>query len=98
LGPTIASAAATQHARPKLAKELVELQSDVILALATALRQHTTLSIPSVFVEVPDPVAADFVMSYGADLSGVPRDTSIASSKATKPPTSQCNCRPNSNS
>jgi len=26
-GPTIASAAATQHARPKLAKELVELQS-----------------------------------------------------------------------
>jgi ABC-type uncharacterized transport system substrate-binding protein len=44
----------------------------VILALATALRQHT-LSIPIVLVQVPDPVAAGFVMSDGADLSGVPR-------------------------
>jgi hypothetical protein len=44
------------------------LQPDVILALATALRQHT-LSIPIVFVQVPDPVAAGFRhMSYGADL------------------------------
>jgi putative ABC transport system substrate-binding protein len=49
---------------PKLAKELVELRPDVIVAAtttaATAVRQ-LTLSIPIVFVQVPDPVAAGFV-------------------------------------
>jgi putative tryptophan/tyrosine transport system substrate-binding protein len=48
----------------KLAKELIELQPDVIFAHGTAgttaLRQYT-LSIPIVFVQVPDPVAAGFV-------------------------------------
>src|SRR6516162_5220461 len=47
-----------------LATELVEVGPDVILAsgavAAIALRQHT-LSIPIVFVEVVDPVAAGFV-------------------------------------
>ena len=47
-----------------LATELVELRPDVVLAsgspAAIALRQHT-LSIPIVFVEVVDPVAAGFV-------------------------------------
>jgi putative ABC transport system substrate-binding protein len=49
---------------PKLAKELVDLRPDVIVAgtspAATAVRQQT-LSIPIVFVQVADPVAAGFV-------------------------------------
>ena len=49
---------------PKLAKALVELRPEVIVAAsttaATAVRQYT-LSIPTVFVQVPDPVAAGFV-------------------------------------
>jgi putative ABC transport system substrate-binding protein len=49
---------------PKLAKELIELRPEVIVAAttpaATAVRQQT-LSIPIVFVQVPDPVAAGFV-------------------------------------
>jgi putative ABC transport system substrate-binding protein len=48
----------------KMANELVELQVDVIVAIgslaATAVRQQT-LSIPIVFVQVPDPVSAGFV-------------------------------------
>jgi putative tryptophan/tyrosine transport system substrate-binding protein len=49
---------------PKLAKELIGLRPDLIVAAttpaATAARQQT-LSIPIVFVQVPDPVAAGFV-------------------------------------
>jgi putative ABC transport system substrate-binding protein len=49
---------------PTLAKELVELRPEVIVAAATvaatAVRQQT-LSIPIVFVQVPDPVSAGFV-------------------------------------
>jgi putative ABC transport system substrate-binding protein len=49
---------------PKFAKELVELRPDVIVATAssaaTAARQQT-LSIPIVFVQVPDPVATGYV-------------------------------------
>jgi putative ABC transport system substrate-binding protein len=49
---------------PKLAKELVELRPDVILAATTpavtAMRQQT-LSIPIVFVQVPDAVSAGYV-------------------------------------
>src|SRR5215470_17749834 len=47
-----------------LARELIELRPDVVFAAgapaAIALRQHT-LSIPIVFVQVVDPVAAGFV-------------------------------------
>jgi putative ABC transport system substrate-binding protein len=47
-----------------LAHDLIELRPDVVLAAgplaAIALRQHT-LSIPIVFVQVVDPVAAGFV-------------------------------------
>jgi putative ABC transport system substrate-binding protein len=47
-----------------VATELIELRPDVVIAAgslaAIALRQHT-LSIPIVFVEVVDPVAAGFV-------------------------------------
>jgi ABC-type uncharacterized transport system substrate-binding protein len=49
---------------PKLAMELVKLRPDVILAAttiaATAVRQQT-LTIPIVFVQVPDAVSAGFV-------------------------------------
>jgi putative ABC transport system substrate-binding protein len=49
---------------PKLAKELVDLRPEVIVAAtnpaATAVRQ-LTLSIPIVFVQVADPVAAGYV-------------------------------------
>jgi putative ABC transport system substrate-binding protein len=48
----------------KMANELIELQPDVIVAIgwpaAATLRQQT-LSIPIVFVQVPDPVSAGFV-------------------------------------
>ena len=51
----------------KLAKELIELNPDVLLArgtlAATALRQYT-LSIPIIFVYVPDPVAAGFITNF----------------------------------
>jgi len=49
---------------PQLAKELLELRPDAVLAAtssaATAMRQQT-LSIPIVFVQVADPVSAGFV-------------------------------------
>jgi putative tryptophan/tyrosine transport system substrate-binding protein len=49
---------------PQLAREMLALRPEVIVAAttpaATALRQ-LTLSIPIVFVQVPDPVAAGFV-------------------------------------
>jgi putative tryptophan/tyrosine transport system substrate-binding protein len=49
---------------PKFANELLELQPDVILAATgpavNAIRQQT-LSIPIVFVQVPDPVSAGYV-------------------------------------
>jgi len=49
---------------PKLAKEILALQPDVIFAaanLAAAAMRQQTLSVPIVFVQVPDPVAAGFV-------------------------------------
>ena len=49
---------------PKLVKELLDFRPEVIVAAstnaATSVRQQT-LSIPIVFVQVPDPVAAGFV-------------------------------------
>jgi putative ABC transport system substrate-binding protein len=49
---------------PKLAKELIDLHPEVIVAAtnpaATAVRQQT-LSIPIVFVQIADPVAAGYV-------------------------------------
>src|ERR1700722_16536243 len=49
---------------PKLTKELINLRPDVILAAttaaATAARQQT-LSIPIIFVQVPDAVSAGYV-------------------------------------
>jgi putative ABC transport system substrate-binding protein len=54
----------------QLARELIELQPDVILsqgsAAVAALRQRT-LSIPIVFVQVSDPVAAGFVTNLAHD-------------------------------
>jgi putative ABC transport system substrate-binding protein len=58
------------------AKELVDLQPDVILAYATpatAALQRETRTIPIVFVGVSDPVGAGFVASLshpGANLTG----------------------------
>jgi putative ABC transport system substrate-binding protein len=60
----------------KLAKELVDLQSDVILAnttLVTAALQRETRAIPIVFVTVSDPVGSGFVSSLsrpGGNLTG----------------------------
>ena len=60
-----------------LAKELVALQPDVILAqstqIATSLQQETR-AIPIVFTEVSDPVGAGFIASLarpGGNLTGV---------------------------
>jgi len=62
---------------PSVAKELVALKPDVILAhstlIATAL-QRETQSIPIVFVEVSDPIGAGLVASLarpGGNLTGV---------------------------
>jgi putative tryptophan/tyrosine transport system substrate-binding protein len=60
-----------------LAKELVDLQPDVILAQATpgtVILQRTTSAIPIVFVNVADPVGSGFVASLprpGGNLTGV---------------------------
>jgi putative tryptophan/tyrosine transport system substrate-binding protein len=59
-----------------LAKEMVELQPDVILAgatPATAALQRATRTIPIVFVVVSDPVGSGFVASLprpGANITG----------------------------
>jgi putative ABC transport system substrate-binding protein len=58
------------------AKELVDLQPDVILATstpATAALQQTTRTIPIVFAGISDPVGAGFVASLprpGGNLTG----------------------------
>jgi len=60
-----------------LAKELVALQPDVIVAhttLLTAALQRQTRAIPIVFVNVSDPIGAGFVASLarpGGNLTGV---------------------------
>jgi putative ABC transport system substrate-binding protein len=59
-----------------LAKELVELQPDVILVGTTAATEavgRETSTIPTVFSAVPDPVASGFVASFpraGGNLTG----------------------------
>ena len=63
--------------RRKVAKELVDLQPDVILAQATpgtVTLQRATSSIPIVFVNVADPIGSGFVASLarpGGNLTGV---------------------------
>jgi putative ABC transport system substrate-binding protein len=60
-----------------LAKELVALQPDVILAHATGIAaalQRETRAIPIVFVNVSDPIGAGFIASLarpGGNLTGV---------------------------
>src|SRR5262249_47858258 len=58
-----------------LARELIELRPDVVLAsgalAATALRQQT-LSIPIVFVQVVDPVSAGFVTNLARPEGNIP--------------------------
>lgn len=60
-----------------LAKELIALQPDVILAHSTACAtalQHETHTIPIVFVNVSDPIGLRFVASLarpGGNLTGV---------------------------
>jgi putative ABC transport system substrate-binding protein len=62
---------------PVLAKELVALQPDVILAQATpivAALQRETRTIPMVFVAIADPVGSGFVTSLarpGGNLTGL---------------------------
>jgi putative ABC transport system substrate-binding protein len=62
---------------PSLAKELVALQPDVILAHSTQIvttMQRETRAIPIVFVEVSDPIGAGFIASLarpGGNLTGV---------------------------
>ena len=70
-----ASASADQ-AR-SFARELVALQPDTIVALATAVTtalQRETRAIPIVFVGIPDPIASGFVASLarpGGNLTGL---------------------------
>jgi ABC-type uncharacterized transport system substrate-binding protein len=67
---------ASGGAPQRLAKELIALQPDVILAQATpvvAALQQETRAIPIVFVHVTDPVGAGFVASLalpGGNLTG----------------------------
>jgi putative tryptophan/tyrosine transport system substrate-binding protein len=61
------SAGDTARAR-QLAKELVELQPELIVAhttYATAVLQQITRALPIVFVSVSDPIASGFVASLG---------------------------------
>jgi putative tryptophan/tyrosine transport system substrate-binding protein len=65
---------------PKLAKELVELRPDVIFAAAssaaTAVRQQT-LTMPIVFVQVPDPVAIGYVTNLARPEGNITGFTSF---------------------
>ena len=62
---------------PAFAKELVDLQPDVILAHSTAAAaglQRESRTIPIVFVNVSDPIGAGFIASMaqpGGNLTGV---------------------------
>ena len=62
---------------PGLAKELLELQPDVILAHSTpiaAVLQRETHTVPIVFVAVSDPIGSSFVTSLarpGSNLTGL---------------------------
>jgi putative tryptophan/tyrosine transport system substrate-binding protein len=73
----IRSAAARGERIPALAKELVALQPDVLLAQSTAATralQRETRTLPIVFVHVSDPIGAGVVSSLarpGANLTGV---------------------------
>jgi putative ABC transport system substrate-binding protein len=71
----------------QLAREVIELQPDVILsqgsAAVAALRQHT-LSIPIVFVQVSDPVAAGFVTNLARPNGNVTGFTSFEFSISEK--------------
>jgi len=64
LGLDVRWAAGNVDCARMLAKELVELQPDVILAHTTPL-QRETRTIPIVFVTVADPVGSGFVASLG---------------------------------
>jgi putative tryptophan/tyrosine transport system substrate-binding protein len=72
---------------PALADELVRLKVDVILATATPVAvaaKNATATIPIVFLNVPDPVAAGLVDSLarpGGNITGV---TTIAAMLAGK--------------
>ena len=73
----IRSAAARGERIPALAKELVALQPDVLLAQSTAAAralQRETRTLPIVFVHVSDPIGAGVVSSLArpeANLTGV---------------------------
>jgi putative ABC transport system substrate-binding protein len=73
----IRSAAARGERIPGLAKELIALQPDVLLAQSTAAAralQRETRTLPIVFVHVSDPVGAGIVSSLArpdANLTGV---------------------------
>jgi putative ABC transport system substrate-binding protein len=71
----------------QIAREVIELQPDVILsqgsAAVAALRQHT-LSIPIVFVQVSDPVAAGFVTNLAHPNGNVTGFTSFEFSISEK--------------
>jgi len=66
-----------------LAKELLDLQPDVVVALggssATAFRQQT-LSVPIVFVQVADPIAAGFVTNLARPEGNITGFTNFDSS------------------
>jgi putative tryptophan/tyrosine transport system substrate-binding protein len=80
------SAGDVVHAR-QFAKELLDLRSDVILANSTPIAvavRDTTRTIPTVFVQVSDPVSAGVVQSLarpGGNLTGF---TTFEPSIATK--------------
>jgi ABC-type uncharacterized transport system substrate-binding protein len=73
----------------QLARELIELQPEVILsqgsAAVAALRQHT-LSIPIIFVQVSDPVAAGFLTNLAHPNGNVTGFTSFEFSISEKWP------------
>ena len=66
----------------RLAREVVELQPDVILTESTpvtAAALHETRTIPIVFVQVGDPVASAFVASFPRPAATPPASTTSRS-------------------
>jgi putative ABC transport system substrate-binding protein len=72
---------------PNLAKELIEWKPDVVVAAtpsATAAIRQQSLSIPTVFVQVSDPVSAGFVTNLAHPEGNLTGFTTFEFSTAAK--------------
>jgi putative ABC transport system substrate-binding protein len=73
-------AAGSSNQHPPLAKELIALRPDVILAHTTAVTaalQQETHAIPIVFVNVSDPIGSGFIASLAQPGGNITRRSAL---------------------